>query len=350
MNGEVMSLPERPKEKLARFARKLGTGVVSIAWLLGFDAAATELTDPKELPSVHTVDKRIIDSFIPQATARELPDDPELEKQYLDSDFVMIFFSGMGMEISEINAAIYEETLLEMGGRPAYFWYGHEYNSQKSAQAVVDFLTRVTPAGETRKVVLYGTSFGGMAAQDIISEPVFQQAQNIELLGIFVEGSPANSASVKGDIAGLPLSGLIENTPVVPPLGRGAVWSIYAAQQIARGQVFDLRQGYYTLHTTLKTRPALARSQLDRIKRGINAIPLSAQTAELGKSTKLIFIAPTFDPDIDTMQAYEEYNKREDIQGSYEEVADDIHAGSWHINRADIYKEAIKRGIAQLRE
>lgn len=328
--------------------RRLGAAATGTLMLFGLDIVATEVTEPKDPPTVHVVDTRITGSFLPQVTARERPDDPEIEKQYVGSDFIMIFLSGTGMEISEINAAIYDETLQEIGGRAAYLWYGHTYDAAKSAQAVVDFVEKVTPAGETKKIILYGTSFGGMAAKDIVSQPVFQAEDTIKLLGIFVEGSPANSGSVRGEVAGLPVSDIMEIAPFIPPLGRSAIWAIYGAQQIARGDAFNLQQGFYSWHTALKTRPGLARSQLERIRQGIDVIPLSAGGNKGDAATRLIFIAPRLDPDVDTLQAYEEYNKRSDIEGSYTEVDDDTHAGSWHINRAPVYRDAIRVGVSEL--
>lgn len=323
------------------FRQKLGAFALGVAALFTAETAVAYITDPPDAPSVHVLDPDIIRSENPQDTARFRADNPEIVDQCKAAEFYTIDFSGTAMEISHYSASLKKPLVESMGGCALYFWYGHEYDPERSAQVIADYIDELTPDGERRDVIFFGTSFGGIAAEDIASQPAIRESEAIDLKAIMMEATPVDMQDVTEQIVGLPAS-VARDLPEYPIFGRILPGISNLIGQFERNDVHSWRAFYDTYLNTIKVRPPLARGQIYKIKEGMvsyrNDVPL------------YYFASPDSDNVVNVAQASSRMAEMvSDAPVRIFDITGMGHAGSWLHFLYPLLEEDLKESIVEAR-
>jgi hypothetical protein len=315
-----------------RFGATLGGIALWGASLLGIDAAQYSTTRPSYGPTTSVVDKHITNADNPQEAAKVIDVDPALIEKCRDAKFVVINLSGTGMETSHYAASVLEQVTENLGGCSMYHWYGSEYNPAASADSIEKAVEEVTPTGTKKQVVLIGASFGGIAAEDIASEPAIENSNTIELKQIIMLATPMDMSVVTENFFGIPIT-WVKNLPI-PEFGKLPVLVNSINGQWRRGQLFDQNEWNNTFINTAKTDPGLMRSQLQRIQQGLRRVRPDVHVAYAA--------SPDSDPTVDNSGSYGALTQ---MLGGDKVVEINIPGGGhdegWLASKADLYNSKI---------
>ncbi|HEY3547660.1 MAG TPA: hypothetical protein VGK17_16425, partial [Propionicimonas sp.] len=110
--------------------------IVALSALLTLDAERSFALDSPDLPTTSVVDHSISYATYPEREARTHTVDSVLVDQCRASHFVVVTFSGTGMEASQYQANVIQRPIEDLGGCVMYHWYGHSYDAAASARSV----------------------------------------------------------------------------------------------------------------------------------------------------------------------------------------------------------------------
>jgi len=331
----------------ARFARHwlgfvalaVAGAVVASATILWLDATRAWAIDPLDAPTTSVVDHSITWSQYPERTARTTAVDPGLVEQCRESRFVVITISGTGMTGSQYQANMIQSLVESLGGCVMFHWYGHTYDAVASARSVADAVESVTPSGQRKPVVLLGASFGGIAAEDIASQPVIADSPVIDLRKIIMIATPVDMNDVLQDVFGIPVP-WIKDVPLdIPHFGGLVVLANAVNGQRQRGRLLDPAEWRETFVNAAKTRPVLMWSELERIRRGMLTVRADIPVDYIG--------SPDSDVTVDTDHAYARIDNLIIAQTRYVTIAQGGHDEGWLSSMADKYNAKIGPILAE---
>ena len=303
--------------------------VLASAAILGLDAARSWAVDPPDAPTTSVVDHSITWALYPERTARTTAVDPALVEQCRESRFVVLTFSGTGMTGSQYQANMIQDLVERLGGCVMYHWYGRTYDAEASARSVADAIATVTPTGQRKPVVFLGASFGGIAAEDIASQPVVVDSPVIDLRRIIMIATPVDMNDVLTDVFGVPVP-WIKDVPVgIPRFGGLVVLANAVNGQRQRGQFLDAAEWRSTFVNAAKTRPVLMWSELERIRKGMLVVRSDVPVDYLG--------SPDSDLTVDTDHAYARIDNLIIAETRYFTIAQGGHDEGWLLSMADKY-------------
>ena len=307
--------------------------VCSLSALLTVDAARSIALDSPDRPTTTVVDHSISYATYPERAARIHAVDPILVEQCRQSDFVVISFSGTGIETSQYQANVIQPAVEDLGGCVMYHWYGHSYDTASSARSVADAIEQVTPDGERKRVVFLGASFGGIAAEDIASEPVVADSRVIDLVRIIMIATPVDMNDVLQDVFGVPVP-LIKDIPVgIPRFGGLVVLGNAINGQRQRGELGEPTEWKNTFTNAAKTRPVLLWSELERLRKGMAWIRSDVRVDYLG--------SPDSELIIDTDKAYARVESLVVAETRYFRLHDGGHDMGWLASTAGTYNDRL---------
>lgn len=324
-----------------RFAAMTVAGtLLASAAILTLDAVRAWDVDPRDAPTTSVVDHAITWALYPERTARTTAVDPALVQQCRESHFVVVTFSGTGMTGSQYQANMIQSIVEDLGGCVMYHWYGHTYDAEASARSVADAITTVTPDGERKPVVFLGASFGGIAAEDIASQPVVADSPVIDLRKIIMIATPVDMNDVLQDVFGVPVP-WIKDVPVgIPHFGGLVVLANAVNGQRQRGQLFNAMQWRETFINAAKTRPVLMWSELERIRKGMLLVRADVPVDYIG--------SPDSDFTVDTDHAYARVDNLIIARTRYFTIAEGGHDEGWLVSMADKYNAKISPILAEM--
>lgn len=324
-----------------RFAAMTVAGtLLASAAILTLDAVRAWDIDPRDAPTTSVVDHAITWALYPERTARTTAVDPALVQQCRESHFVVVTFSGTGMTGSQYQANMIQSIVEDLGGCVMYHWYGHTYDAEASARSVADAITTVTPDGERKPVVFLGASFGGIAAEDIASQPVVADSPVIDLRKIIMIATPVDMNDVLQDVFGVPVP-WIKDVPVgIPHFGGLVVLANAVNGQRQRGQLFNAMQWRETFINAAKTRPVLMWSELERIRKGMLLVRADVPVDYIG--------SPDSDFTVDTDHAYARVDNLIIARTRYFTIAEGGHDEGWLVSMADKYNAKISPILAEM--
>lgn len=302
------------------------------ASILGIDAAYSKAIDTPDAPTTSVIDHDITWTPDPESEAKLRPVNPELIEKCRQSKFVVINFSGTGMETSHYAANILQNLVEELGGCSMYHWYGHVYDPKASAQSVESAVESVTPAGEKKQVVFIGASFGGIAVEDIALEPAVKNSDTINLKRIIMLMTPMDMNDVTDTFFGVPVTWL-KDVPV-PEFGGLVVLGNAIKGQAQREQLSDWNEWNNTFINAAKTRPVLMRSELERIQRGLRKVRPDVAVSYVA--------SPDSDPTVNDWQACQRLAELfDDNSVSYVELKQAGHDKGWILAESGKYNPQI---------
>lgn len=312
------------------FAAATLAGVLcALSAILAVDVARSEALDPLDPPTTAVIDHEITWSLYPEQSARTTAVDPTLVEQCRARDFVVITFGGTGMVESQYQANMIERFVEELGGCVMYHWYGHFYDPAASARSVQQAVAAVTPSGQRKPVVLLGASFGGIAAEDIASQPAVAESKVIELRKIIMIATPVDLDDVIQDVLGVPVPWIKDLPLDIPRFGGLVVLANAINGQRQRGQLLDRSEWRQTFVNATKTRPVLMWSQLERIRKGMSTVRADIPVDYLG--------SPNSDLIVDTDRAYERVDELIEADTRYLTIDGGGHDEGWLLTRAEQY-------------
>lgn len=337
MSIEAPHSPEIKKRNSYKWKIKFGGAVLAgltagMGLILGIDAERSKAIDTPDAPTTSVIDHDITWTPDPEAEAKLRPVNPELIEKCRESKFVVINFSGTGMETSHYGANVIQNLVEDLGGCNMYHWYGHIYDPEASAKSVESAIESVTPEGQKKSVVFIGASFGGIAAEDIALEPTVKNSDTIELKRIIMLMTPMDMNDVTDTVFGIPVTWL-KDLPV-PEFGELTVLGNAIKGQAQREQLFDLNEWNNTFINAAKTRPILMRSELQRIQQGLRRVRPDVSVSYVA--------SPDSDPTVNDWQACQRlaglFN-----QGtvSYVELKDAGHDMGWVLAESGKYNPKI---------
>jgi len=280
-------------------------------------------------PTTSVVDHAITWARFPQREARSRSTDPQLVEQCRRSRFVVVTFSGTGMEDSHYQANMLLSPVTKLGGCVMYHWYGSTYDAHASARSVTDALRSVTAEGERKEVVFLGASLGGIAAEDIASDPGIRSAQGVHLRKVIMIATPVDLNDVIVDVFGVPVP-LIKDVQVpIPRFGDLVVLGNAINGQRQRGDLGDAAEWRKTLVNAPKTRSQLMWSELERLRTGMRVVRADVPVDYVG--------SPDSDATVNTDQAYERVANLVTAETRYLTIEGGGHDQGWLLASADIY-------------
>lgn len=307
--------------------------VCSLSALLAVDAERSIALDSPDQPTTSVVDHSITYATYSEREARTHAVDATLVDQCRASHFVVVTFSGTGMEASQYQANVIQRPIEDLGGCVMYHWYGHTYDAAASAQSVADAIERVTPDGQRKRVVFLGASFGGIAAEDIATEPVVADSRVIDLVRIIMIATPVDMNDVLQDVFGVPVP-LIKNIPVgIPRFGGLVVLGNAINGQRQRGQLGDPAEWKNTFTNAAKTLPVLLWSELERLRKGLLRVRPEVRVDYLG--------SPDSELTVDTDKAYARIESIVIAETRYVRLHDGGHDMGWLASTAGTYNEKL---------
>lgn len=231
---------------LAMRASKIGATGLSLAAISYLSILGVErATDPPDGPSIHWVSDR---------TTCE------------NSDFIVIHNSGTGKETGEHIATNNRKLIESFGGCAMYLVYGYTYQPAESAKVLSTTIEAFVKDANKRKLVLIGSSFGGIAWEEIATHPAVRDSPFIDILAIVMESSPTSMKDVKGDILGLPASDVANlRIPIIRPF----VLANNLLDIIERKDDINSLTVKNAAINAAETRPQLVDSQLAETIRGL---------------------------------------------------------------------------------
>lgn len=301
--------------------------------LLSADAARTLALDPPDPPTTSVVNHDITWARNPEEKARQVEIDESLMRHCRESSFVVVTFSGTGMEDSHYQANMIQKLVEDLGGCIMYHWYGHIYDAQASARSVANAIADVTTSGKPKQVVFLGASFGGIAAEDVASDPAIRDSELIEVRKIIMIATPVDMNDVIQDVFGVPVPS-IKDLPVrIPPFGGLVVLANAINGQRQRGQLTDADEWRNTFVNAEKTRAVLMRSELQRIRRGMLLVRRDVPVDYLA--------APQTDHTVNTDSAFQRIDSVIEAETRYLTVPGGGHDRGWLLSTADLYNARI---------
>lgn len=301
----------------------------ALAGILVLDSARSLALYRPDPPTTSVVDHSITWARFPQREATSRSVDPLLVEQCRRSRFVVITFSGTGMEDSHYQANMLGGPVTKLGGCVMYHWYGSTYDAHASAMSVRDALRTVTVRGERREVVFLGASFGGIAAEDIASDPVIRSARGIDLRKIIMIATPVDLDDVIQDVFGVPVP-LVKDLPVrLPHFGDLVVLGNAINGQRQRGELGDAAEWRKTVVNASKTRAQLMWSELERLRKGMLWVRTDVPVDYVG--------SPDSDETVDTDQAYGRVAELGTAGTRYLTIEGGGHDQGWLLASADSY-------------
>jgi hypothetical protein len=301
--------------------------------LLALDAERSTALDPPTRPTTSVIDHAITYATYPEREAATHAPDPTLVEQCRQSHFVVVTFSGTGMEASQYQANMIQRPVEDLGGCAMYHWYGHNYDAAASARSVAAAIEEVTPRGQRKQVVFLGASFGGIAAEDVASEPAVTGSSAIDLVRIIMIATPVDMNDVLQDVFGVPVP-LIKDIPIaIPRFGGLVVLGNAINGQRQRGQLGDPAEWRNTFANAAKTRPVLLWSELERLRMGLVRIRSDVRVDYLG--------SPDSELTVDTDKAYARVESLVIAETRYVRLHDGGHDLGWLASTAGAYNEKL---------
>ncbi len=332
-----MAVDRRGVHRAHPWARVVGLALAGLlcglSALLTLDAERSFALDSPAQPTTSVVDHSITYAAYPEREARIHTVDATLVEQCRQSHFVVVSFSGTGMEASQYQANVIQRPIEDLGGCVMYHWYGHTYDAAASARSVADAIGQVTPDGERKPVVFLGASFGGIAAEDIATEPVVADSRVIDLVRIIMIATPVDMNDVLQDVFGVPVP-LIKDIPVgIPRFGGLVVLGNAINGQRQRGELFDPVEWKNTFTNAAKTRPVLLWSELERLRKGMLRVRSDVRVDYLG--------SPDSELTVDTDKAYARIESIVIAETRYVQLHDGGHDLGWLTSTAGTYNEKL---------
>lgn len=323
----------------ARLARGFGTVAMTVVMILALDAVVTYAQDPPDPPTTDIVDHVVTWARNPEEMARRVEVEASLVERCRDSRFVVVTFSGTGMEASHYQANMIQALVENLGGCVMYHWYGHVYHAHASAMSVATAIADVTRDGGRKEVVFLGASFGGIAAEDVAADPAISRSTTIHLRRVIMIATPVDLDDVAQEVLGVPVSA-IKDVPVeIPRFGVLIVLANAINGQRQRGQLGDADEWQNTFVNAAKTRAALTWSELRRLRAGMVVDP----------DIPVDYLAsPRTDVTVDTDRAYVRIDALIRAQTRYVIIEDGGHARGWLLSSADRYNEKIAPILQEL--
>jgi len=307
--------------------------VCSLSGLLALDAARSIALDSPDQPTTSVVDHSITYATYPEREATTRVVDAALVEQCRASHFVVVTFSGTGMEASQYQANVIQRPIEDLGGCVMYHWYGHSYDAAASATSVARAIAEVTPDGQRKRVVFLGASFGGIAAEDIAVEPVVADSKIIDLERIIMIATPMDMNDVLQDVFGVPVP-LIKDIPVsIPRFGGLVVLGNAINGQGQRGQLLDPAEWRNTFTNAAKTRPVLLWTELERLRKGLLRVQPDIRVDYLG--------SPDSELTVDTDKAYARIESIVIAETRYIRLHDGGHDMGWLASTAGMYNDKL---------
>ena len=307
--------------------------VCSLSGLLVLDAERSFALDSPGQPTTSVVDHSITYATYPEREAETHSVDAPLVDQCRASHFVVVTFSGTGMEASQYQANVIQRPVEDLGGCVMYHWYGHSYDAAASARSVADAIASVTPEGQRKRVVFLGASFGGIAAEDIATDPAVADSKVIDLERIIMIATPMDMNDVLQDVFGVPVV-LIKDIPLgIPRFGGLVVLGNAINGQRQRGQLGDPVEWRNTFANAAKTRPVLLWSELERLRKGLLRVQPDVRVDYLG--------SPDSELTVDTDKAYARIESIVIAETRYVRIHDGGHDMGWLASTSGMYNDKL---------
>lgn len=315
-----------------RIAAAVAGVAVWASGVLSLDTEHAKANDTPDAPTTSVVDHRITYADDPEKEAKITEVDPALIEKCRESKFVVINFSGTGMETSHYAANMIQNIVESLGGCSMYHWYGHIYDAKASAESVEKAVEKVTPEGQKKMVVLIGASFGGIAIEDIASEPVIENSAVVDIEKAIMIATPMDMNDVTDDVFGIPIPWIKDAS--IPEFGNIPVLGNAIKGQFRREKIGNFEEWNHTFINAAKTRPILMRSELQRIQQGLRKVrpDISVDYAA----------SPDSDLTVDDWQACQRLAEMvTDAQVSYIEIQGGGHDEGWLLTKADLYNSKV---------
>jgi hypothetical protein len=305
----------------------------SLSALLAVDTARSIALDSPDPPSTSLMDHAITYATYSEREAKVRAVEPSLVEQCRQSNFVVVTFSGTGMEESHYQGNVIQRPVEDLGGCVLYHWYGHTYDAAASARSVAHAIGEVTPDGQRKQVVFLGASFGGIAAEDVATAPAVANSPVIDLVRIIMIATPMDMNDVLQDVFGVPVP-LIKDVAVgIPRFGGLVVLGNAINGQRQRGQLGDPIEWRNTFANAAKTRPALLWSELERLRQGLVRVQPDVRVDYLG--------SPDSEQTVDTDKAYARIKSIVIAETRYVRMQDAGHDLGWLAATAGTYNEKL---------
>ena len=322
-----------PGRRLGRIVGVLAAILAANLLILAADAARTMALDPPDPPTTNVVNHDITWARNPEEKAKQVELDATLMKHCREASFVVVTFSGTGMEDSHYQANMIQPMVEDLGGCIMYHWYGHRYDAAASARSVENAVADVTASGKRKPVVFLGASFGGIAAEDVATDPVVRESKAIEVKKIVMIATPVDMNDVIQDVFTIPVPAIKDIPLQIPPFGGLVVLGNAINGQRQRGQLADPEEWRHTFVNAEKTRAVLMWSQLQRLRRGM----LIMQT-----DVPIDYLAsPGTDHTVNTDQAYQRIDSVIEAETRYFIIEGGGHDRGWLLSTADKYNVII---------
>lgn len=314
--------------------------LTTVAVALALDAVVTYAQDPADPPTTDIVDHAVTWARNPEEMARQVEVEASLVERCRDSSFVVVTFSGTGMEDSHYQANMIQGLVENLGGCVMYHWYGHVYDARASALSVATAIADVTRPGGRKDVVFLGASFGGIAAEDVAADPVISRSTIIHLRRVIMIATPVDLEDVIQDVFGVPVSAIRDVPVELPRFGRLVVLANAINGQRQRGQLGDAHEWQDTFINAAKTRAPLTWSELQRLREGMVVVDPDVPVDYLA--------SPRTDTTVDTDRAYGRVDALIRAQTRYVIIEGGGHDRGWLLSSADKYNAKIAPILQEL--
>jgi hypothetical protein len=259
----------KSKVWLQRAVGLLGSAALSAVSILGIDAGITQALEVPHGPSVAILDQRITTTQNPVVTMRSEQADPMLVERCRESKFVVLVIDGTGLPTSFYTGNQINDIVNELEGCVMYVVKGTEYDEQALAQEIKGAIDTVTPKGEVKHVVVVGQSEGGIIAEDMATNPLLENADNLIFDKIIFLMTPVDMDDVKQTIFGIPATWLNAWPGELPKYGNLTVLINAINGQRLRGDLGDLQEWRFTRENAAKTDPNTMHADVERVRTGM---------------------------------------------------------------------------------
>lgn len=287
--------------------------------------------DPHDGPTTSVVDMRVTTAPNPEQAAKITEINQDIVEQCRKSKFVVVIFSGTGMETSQYTANMIQDLVQKMGGCVMYHWYGSSYNPEASAESVAEAIDDVTPQGEVKLVIFIGESFGGIAAEDISMEPAIATDKNIDLKGITMIETPVDLNDATETLFGIPLAWL-KDLPIPEFNDLTMLLNSFNGQYLR--DELGIPQAYNdSIINARKTSPQLTHDEVERMQRGMRKVNPNVSINYIGSadSTKTV----------DHKKAYNRIDAMTDATTTYLLIHGAGHDDLWLVKMYKLYENAL---------
>lgn len=278
----LMERAKTPPSREATEARRgkqhlvLKLGVAAVCGLVAetttvftLDTSVTQAFEVPHGPSVAILDQRITTTNNPVATMRSEQADPTLVERCRESQFVVLIIDGTGLPTSFYTGNQINDIVNELKGCVMYVVKGTEYDEQALAQEIKDAIDSVTPEGEVKHAVVVGQSEGGIIAEDMVTNPTLENADNLIFDKVIMLMTPVDMNDVKQTIFGIPATWLNAWPGELPKYGNLTVLINAINGQRLRGDLGKLQEWGFTLENAAKTDPNTMHADVERVRTGM---------------------------------------------------------------------------------